>query len=267
MSSNGNGFGRRTPLRDNLPPRPSAGPAEPVEPAGPGLVEILTSRGMKQIGGIVVGVAIVFAAITLYVSGMKSAGRALDRHWAVNAGYPTLDQQPPTRPNAPSTYNELRTSCLATAKKADLGRAMSNDLDYFTNIRVGERQLMQHAAFIDCLITEHPGRFCQPEHRAHLAGAVRDYFRLRMRVREEWMMARSPLSAPGRGLVAMPGRQGVSAQYPSERTDPRVVDGLKSLIVAGYLTPADLGAGWFSRMPGDLSEQFQGVEAKKRSCG
>ena len=58
---------------------------------------------------------------------------------------------------------------------------------------------MQHAAFIDCLITDSPRRFCQPEHRAHLAGAVRDYFRLRMRVREEWMMARNPFGAPRPG--------------------------------------------------------------------
>jgi Na+-transporting methylmalonyl-CoA/oxaloacetate decarboxylase gamma subunit len=264
MSPSGNGFGRRTPMRDNPPPRPNP---SPVEPTGPSLVDLLTSRGMKQIGGMLLGVAIVFAVITIYVSGMKSAGRALDKHWAENAGYPTLDQLPPRRENTPSTYNELRTACLATAKKAGLSRATNNELDYFVNIRVGEDKLEQHAAFIDCLITQHPGRLCQTEHRAHLVGAVRDYFHLRTRVREEWMMARSPLSAPGVGLVGMPGRHGISAQYPSERTDPRIVSGLRSLIESGHLTTADLGAGFFSRMPGDLGEQLKGAEAKKRTCG
>jgi hypothetical protein len=271
MPTAGTGFGRRTPARNAPLPHANPGPAQPAgtgpaEPDGPCLVDLLTSRGVKQIGGVLVGVAIVFAVITLYVNGMKSAGRALDRQWAENAGYPTLDQQP-TRANAPATEDKVRNACLARAKGAGLNRAMDRALDYFTNIRVGENQIEQHAAFINCLVTEQPSRLCQAEHSSHLAGALRDYFRLQRRVREEWMMARSPMSATSAGLAPWPGRQGVSTQYPSERTDPRIVNGLKSLIVAGYLTPADLGAGWFSRMPGDLDEQLKGVEAKKRSCG
>lgn len=260
---NGDGFGRRAPMR-NDPPRPTP---SPVEPTGPSLVDLLTSRGMKQIGGIVAGIAIVFGAITLYVNTMKSAGRALDRQWTENAGYPTLDQLPPRRENPPTTYNELRTACLAMSKKASLSRAVNQELDYFVNIRVGENQLEQHAAFIDCLITEHAGRLCQAGHRAHLVSAVRDYFHQRMRVREEWMMARSPFSAPGIGLMPRPGQNGISTRYPSERTDPRIVSGLRSLIESGHLTTADLGAGFFSRMPGDLDEQLKGAEAKTRTCG
>lgn len=263
MSATGNGFGRRTPLRDNSTPRPDPGPAEAAEMAGRGLVDLLTSRGVKQIGGILAGVAIVFAVVTFYVSGMKSAGRALDKQWAENAGYPALDQ----RANAPATDDKLRTTCLARAKQARLNPTMARELDYFTNIRVGENRLEQYVAFIDCLVTEQPRRLCQAEHRAHLVGALRDYFRLRIRVREEWLMARSPRSASSMGLVAQPGQHGVSAQYPSERTDPRIVTGLRSLIERGYLTPADLGAGFLSRMPGNLDEYLKGVEAKKKSCG
>ena len=37
MSATGNGFGRRTPLRDNPVPQPDPGPAEPAETAGPSL--------------------------------------------------------------------------------------------------------------------------------------------------------------------------------------------------------------------------------------
>jgi hypothetical protein len=267
MSSHGNGFGRRPPIRDNLPPRAATGPAAPAALAATVLIKIITSRGVLQIGGVLIGVAIALASVTEYVRAMKSAGKALDRHWADHAGYPTLDQPPSARPNAPSTYNELRTTCLATAKKANLSRAMRADLDYFVNIRVGEEQLEQHAAFIDCLITSHPGRLCQAEHRAHLADAVSSYFRLRMRVREEWIMARGPFSAPARGLVARPGQNGISTQYPSERTDPRIVDGLRSLIEQGLLTAADLGAGLIGRMPSDLAQQLKSVERKKATCG
>ena len=264
MTSNSNGFGRRPPIRDILPQRTATGPAAP---AAGGLIKILTSRGVLQIGGILIGVVIALAGVMEYVRGMKSAGKALDRSWADNAGYPALDQRPSARPNAPSTHSELHTACLATAKKASLSRAMSADLDYFVNIRVGEEQLEQHAALIDCLIASQPDRLCQAEHRAHLVDSVNNYFRLRMRVREEWVMARGPFSAPGKGLVARPGQNGISTQYPSERTDPRVVDGLRSLIEQGLLTPADLGAELVGRMPGDLSQQLKGVERKKATCG
>jgi hypothetical protein len=153
---------------------------------------------------------------------------------------------------------------------------MRRELDYYVNIWVGEQQLEKHAAaFIDCLMTTQPARFCEAEHRAHLAGAIRDYFRLRMRVREEWMMARhNPFGAAQTGLMPLPGSQGISARFPSERTDPDIIAGLRRLITDGYLTRADLGAGWFSRMPGDLEEQLKGVDvrqhkgadARKRSC-
>jgi hypothetical protein len=267
MNSHGNGFGKRPPIRNNMPPRTTTDPAVPATPAASGFFKIITSRGVLQIGGILIGVVITLAGVTEYARSMKSAGKALDRSWADNTGYPTLDQSPSAQPNAPSTHGELRAACLATAKKASLSRTMTADLDHFANIRVGEAQIEQHAALIGCLIASHPDRFCQAEHRAHLVDSVNNYFRLRMRVREEWIMARGPFSAPAVGLVARPGRDGVSTQFPSERTDPRIVDGLRSLIEQGLLTPADLGAGFFGRMPGDLAEQLKGVERKKAACG
>ncbi len=265
-------FGRRAPVRGNA--APPASPPEISPGAGsngggpPDLVQVLNSRGVRQIGGILLGVAIVFGIITFYVSGMKMAGRALDRQWAENAGYPALDNPPASRTDAGSTYNELRTTCKARADKVQLSRAMRDELELFVNIRVGEVHVERHVEFIDCLMTSLPGRFCQAEHRAHLVDAIRTYFRLRMRVREEWaMMRNNPFSASGVGLVRRPGSDGISARYPSERTDPRIIAGLTTLITDGYLTRADLGAGMFSRMPGDLEELLKGVERKNRSCG
>ena len=133
------------------------------------------------------------------------------------------------RTDVGATYNELRTTCKARADKVQLSRAMRDELEHFVNIRVGEVHVERHVEFIDCLMTTMPGRFCQAEHRAHLVDAIRTYFRLRMRVREEWaMMRNNPFSASGVGLVRRPGSDGISARYPSERTDPRIVAGLTS---------------------------------------
>jgi hypothetical protein len=242
-------------------------PAASSQAAPPALMQLLASRGVRQIAGIMLGVAIVFGAITIYVGGMKKAGRALDRQWEENAGYPALDS-PPARRAGADVSSDVRTTCKARAEQVKLNAATRRDLDYYVNIWVGEEQLLQHAAFITCLSSTQPARLCQPEHRGHLAGAVRDYFRLRMRVREEWTMARTnPFGAAQAGLMPLPGAQGINARFPSERTDPDIIAGLTRLIADGYLARADLGAGMFSRMPGDLETQLTGIERKKRSCG
>jgi hypothetical protein len=258
MSVQGNGFGNRKPtIRDDMAAQATA------QGSGGGI-----SRGISQIGGVTIGIAIVLAVATFYIVSMKSAGRALSDHWAQNAGYPQIDNPPVKRADQGATYNELRTTCKPRAERVQISQAMRQDLDYYPNIWVGEEQVMQHAAFVDCLITEMPTRLCRPEHRAHLVDAVRTYFRMRVKVREEWAMTRNnPFGAHAVGLVAAPGSTGVSARYPSERTDPRIVAGLRDLIAKGYITPTDLGGGAFSRMPGDLAETLKGVERKQQSCG
>jgi hypothetical protein len=243
-------FGRRSSERGNL-------------------VAMTISRCSRQIAGIVICAAvIVFALGAVYVVGMKAVGRALSNHWEENAGYPTLDEPVPSRAKPASTYNELRTSCQHSAKNIQLSRAMDNELSYSMNIRVGELQLEQHAFFIDCLMTTLPSRLCLVEHRAHLVDAVRAYFRLLMRVREEWAMMRAnPFSLHAVKGVRPPGPK-ITTQFPSERTDPRIIYGLTTLINEGYLTRADLnGGGFLARMPGDLSSQLEGVEGKRRRCG
>ena len=272
MTSQDREFGRRSAApRNTVHPMPPAGASQAGNSNGgdsTGLGSVLNSRGIRQIGGVVIGFAIAFGIVTFYINGMKMAGRALDDRWAENAGYPALDNPPARRTDAGATYNELRTSCKARADKVDLPRAMNLELDYFVNIRVGELNVEQHAEFIDCLMTTLPGRFCRAEHKAHLVDAIRTYFRLRTRVREEWaMMRNNPMGATAMGLMPMPGRDGITARYPSERTDPRIIAGLTTLIADGYLTRADLGAGMFGRIPGDLEDALKGVERKNRSCG
>jgi hypothetical protein len=270
MSPQDRTFGRRSPPQDQVR-RPanavSPPPAASSQASGRPLMQFLALPGVRQIAGITLGVAIMFGLIMIYVSGMKTAGRALGRQWEENAGYPALDS-PSARRAGAGLASDVRTTCKARAEQVKLNAATRRDLDYYVDIWVGEEQVMQHAAFIACLVSTQPARFCQPEHGGHLAGAMRDYFRLRLRVREEWTMARNnPFGAAQAGLMPLPGAQGINARFPSERTDPDIVAGLTRLITDGYLTRADLGAGMFSRMPGDLETQLTGVERNKRSCG
>jgi hypothetical protein len=263
-------FGRRPPQHDQIRRQANAvspPPAASSEASGPSWMRFLASPGVRQIAGITLGVAIVFGIVMIYVSGMKMAGRALNRQWEENAGYPALDN-PSARRAGANVSSDVRTTCKARADQVKLNAATRRELDYYVDIWVGEEQLMQHAAFINCLSSTQSFRFCQPEHREHLAGAVRDYFRLRMRVGEEWAMARNnPFGAAQTGLMPLPGAQGINARFPSERTDPDIIAGLTRLIADGYLTRADLGASMFSSMPGDLAKQLTGAERKKRSCG
>ena len=174
------------------------------------------------------------------------------------------------RTDASSTYNELRTTCKARADKvAAQPRDDATSSTISSNIRVGEVHVERHADFIDCLMTSLPGRFCQAEHRAHLVDAIRTYFRLRMRVREEWAMTRNnPFSASRRWACAdCRARDGITARYPSERTDPRIVAGLTTLIAEGYLTRADLGARHVQPHARRSRRPLKGVERKNRACG
>jgi hypothetical protein len=72
-----NQFGRRGAAQNDTAPDSSSGSAP-----GLTLAELLQSPLTRQLGGILCGVLLVFAAIAIYVGVMKGAGRALDASWA-----------------------------------------------------------------------------------------------------------------------------------------------------------------------------------------
>src|SRR5215218_737856 len=149
-----NGFGRRNAVR----PTP---PAEPTSPL------------LKQIGGILVGVAIAFALGGAYVVLMKQAGRTLDQKFVENftAGAPAEAIQRIKEVDA--NLDDIHRTCTARTKTVGLDRAQSQAVEGYMQLFSGESELARGAAYIECLATSQPARFCQKPHKAHLVAAVR----------------------------------------------------------------------------------------------
>lgn len=217
----------------------------------------------KQLTGIGIGVLIACAIIAVYIFGMKSAGKSLSKQWEENAGYPAVDASRGKK--KPTTYPEIRVTCKARSDAADLSRSQRHALDMLRNVVVGETELARFAVYLDCLMTQPPARLCQAEHKEHLINTVHDYFKLRVKVKEEWFISTaSPLSAAR--TVGIPNNEGSTSSFPSTYVDPRVIAGLKSLITDGYLSRKDIGGFLDLSMPRELQEPLKGVEAKKKSC-
>jgi hypothetical protein len=251
-------FGRRGPQHDD------AAPAEPSP------LTFIRSPLVKKLAGIGVGIALVLAAIALGNDHMKRKGKALADQWAQNVGYPELDSDASRRHrDASSTYPEIRRACRARADTAGLSRSQNMALEAFEGAMVGENELVRHAAFIDCLMSEMPSRLCQSEHKAHLLDAIRAYYRLRTKVREEWALtAAAPFAGMRVALTNLPGGSHVTTILPSKHTDPRIVAGLTRLIEDGYLSQRDFrGAFLDSSIPRELRNAIKSVERKAQRCG
>jgi Na+-transporting methylmalonyl-CoA/oxaloacetate decarboxylase gamma subunit len=99
MSTNGNnGFGRRLPpdMKARMgaisPPFASAIDAAPGRDGVKALATVLHAPPLVwQLRAVLVGVGIVFFLIAVYVVAMKGFGRALDKAWVENAGYPGVE--------------------------------------------------------------------------------------------------------------------------------------------------------------------------------
>ena len=94
--TNSNEFGRRKAAQKTAPA--SAAPAVPGakdEPEG-GLVDTLFSSPLVgQLAGIVGGVMVVCLLVTIYVTGMKGMGRALNASWEKKATSTVLEEPDP----------------------------------------------------------------------------------------------------------------------------------------------------------------------------
>jgi hypothetical protein len=101
-------------------------------------------------------------------------------------------------------------------------------------------------------------------HRTHLITALKDYYRLMGRARQErWILSGNPFSAPH--VFGGPSREAVpTTQMPSAQTDERVVAGLRTLLQGGFLSRRDLSP--VMGAPGDLEVALKGVEPRRSGC-
>ena len=226
---------------------------------------LIHSRLAKQFAGILAGVGILLGLHAIYVVSMKGFGRALDQHWQQNVGYPGLEDAYLRTKTRDAGLEEAHNNCIARAAFVRLGQAEQRALEGFGGLYSGESALAKSALYLSCLMAQKPPRFCQPAHCAHLIAALADYYKLMAKVHEErWLQTTSPFALERAHLIN-PRPSGAASAPPSAQTDPRVIDGLRSLVGAGYLTQRDLSA-----LPraaaAELEGRLRGLEGKRAEC-
>jgi hypothetical protein len=268
-------FGRRRPAeRTTAAPTPTSSVrsnervgGESSGGGGGGLLNASLLRQVRNIVvGVLVGVGIVYSLGALHVVQMKGFGRALDQHWKENVGYPGVEDAYKRSAGADASLEAIHNDCKSRSDFVSLDKGQTRALEGFDGLYSGEAALAKAAFYLSCLTVEKPARLCQATHRAHLIEAVKDYYRLMGRVREERVMSTSgPFAAQRLALMSTPGRErGATPPPPSARSDERVVNGLRALMVDGYLSRRDLAP--VLGPPGDLEMALHGVEPKRAGC-
>jgi hypothetical protein len=258
-------FGRRGAKRP-LPVTAAAASNSPSEEAS--VTAVAWLPGGKHLGGILVGIGIVVFLYAVHVVAMKGFGRALDQHWQQNFGYPDIESAYHRTARRDAGLDEAHNHCKARSDFVQLGPAERSALEGFDGLYSGETALARAALYLSCLTAQKPARFCGPAHKAHLTAALSDYYRLMAQVREERYLQTTSPFAVERGMLISPpggGRFGATQAPPSAKTDPRVIDGLRALIVGGYVTRRDIEA-WFAVRSTDLPDRLRGVEPGKANC-
>lgn len=210
----------------------------------------------KSVMGLLGGVAIVGFLFANHVVSMKGTGWALDQHWARNAGYPEVDDAYKRSGSNDKLLEQVHNDCKSRSDFVGRNRPKNHaDVMSADDISLGRA-----AAYLTCLASERPVRFCQPAHRAHLLAAVKDYYRLKGKMREEaWMQNAGPFAVQRNTLT------GDAVRAPSNTTDPAMVHALRALVIGGHVSTRELVAapsGW----PNDLDTALRGAEPKQKGC-
>jgi hypothetical protein len=271
MSGNGNpGFGRRQPAHIKAGPAAASSPPRSGAPDATvgqvGAFEVVGLFGTALGRGFLIVVGIVLFLGAVHVAAMKGFGKALDRHWQENVGYPAIEDAYNRAPRRDAMLEQVHNDCKSRSDFINLDSSRARALAEFDGLYVGESTLDRAAFYLSCLSGQKPERFCTDLHRAHLVAALKDYYRLMVRVREERMLTlNSPFAAERMALLRPSGsiRTGAAAA-PSTQTDERVIAGLRTLLIEGYLSRRDLAPVLGSS--GDLDRALRAAEPRRAGC-
>ena len=244
-----NGFGRRgLPSAVNVPglKPPDSKPLSPL---------------IKQVGGLALGAAVAFAIAGAGTYSMKQFGKSLDRNFVekANPGDPKLAIERTGARDA--LLQQIHLSCTSQAATAELTDAQRRTADATTSLLSGEIQLNRAAAYVNCLTTEQPKRFCQKPQRQHLAEALRQYLKLFGQVREEWMLQGRAPAAALVGANVQPD-QLAALGMPSARLDTRLAKNLAALETQGLFSSQE-----FTGLDAFGSARGKKAEAGRGTCG
>jgi hypothetical protein len=255
--SDSNGFGRRQSITiEHLKARAAA------ETGGSGRFRLALPAPVK---GLLIGFGAVGFLFAVHVAAMKGFGRALDRHWAENVGYPGIEDayQRSSGAGADKLLEQVHNDCKSRSDFVGRNRPKTH-----ADVMSGDDVALGRAVtYLSCLAGEKPARFCWAAHRAQLFAAIKDYYRLKAKMREEHVLMNSgPFAANRNALIGAPTRELVPTTSPmAAESDPRVIAALKALVVQGHATSRGLvraTGGW----PNDLDLVLRGVEAKQKGC-
>ncbi|MEA2989260.1 MAG: hypothetical protein QOG83_1971 [Alphaproteobacteria bacterium] len=260
------GFGKRGPTE-----RKPYVAAQDGQGGGLDINEVVRAPMIRQFGGIMFGLAVVVCLGGGYVVAMKGFGRALNQHWEQNVGYPDVEDAYKRTAGAAAggadvSLEQIHNDCKSRSDFVRLDKDKTRALDGFDGLYSGEYALYKAAFYVSCLAGEQPERFCRDAHRGHLIAALKDYYRLMGRVREERIISTSgPFAANRMALFGTASREiRPTTPMPSAQTDERVVNGLRVLIQNGYVSRKDLTP--VMGPPGDLELALQGVEPRRTGC-
>ena len=246
------GFGRRRPItRQELRAAQQA-------PAGGGAGFLLPASV-----GLLLGFGIVSLLFAVNVSAMKGFGRALDRHWSENVGYPGVEDAFKRVGSTDKLLEQVHNDCKS--RSDFVGRSTPRKRGEVME-SVDDTILGRAVVYLSCLAAAQPERFCQAVHRKHLFATVKDYYRLKGKIREEQVFSRQGPFAAQREIMMGPTRETIpTTATMALASDPRVIDAFKALVGAGYVTSREL-VGATSGWPNDLDMVLQGVKSARKGC-
>ena len=217
----------------------------------------------KPVLGLLVGFGVIGLLFATHVTAMKGFGRALDQHWAQNVGYPEVDHAYERSGSSDKLLEQVHNDCHSRSDFIGRNRPKTHaDVISADGITIGRA-----VSYLSCLATEKPARFCQTPHRSHLLAAVKNYYRLKAKMREEQVFMNSgPFAANRNALMGGPSRETFPSTSPRAlESDTRVIDAMKALVAGGYVFRRELidaTGGW----PNDLDLVLRGVEPKQKGC-
>ena len=139
------------------------------------------SSGLQRRRRIVLGITIVALMLGGTFVFEKGFGRTLNQYWSGDTGYPSIEDAYKRIGSIDMVLERVHIECRSRTDFASRNMA-KNVADATTREAFATGRAV---TYLSCLASERPARFCQAAHRSHLLMAVRDYYRLMERMREE----------------------------------------------------------------------------------
>jgi hypothetical protein len=171
-----------------------------------------------------------------------------------------------SRATAPAALVRIHQLCQARAERITQNTPVPTLFSPMSQGPNPEASVVLGNAYLDCLMTEQPKRFCNGADRLHLAGALHAHLVVMTQVRR----ARQVTTRDTKLMVVRDrlfGRAPPSTDFPSNAFDPRLAERLRDLASRGYVEKRDFGLGWLGTgVPAEVDAALQGIVPAPHGC-